>query len=543
MHRLDTPETDAHASLRKRLSGLGILAWRLSAGGHVMHAPRLAGAQAAWVCSSDLIARLESHTAQRVESGRASRFTLLPGCEVILTPLRHRRRVVEWTASMFLTTELFESEPFLDSCRQSRVDPAAARRTLRPLANFTPAEIDRFESLLPQIAADLETLTRNDSALGGFSITLAEAYEHIELTHNLAGAMRDVAEPHRFFDEAVRSLSKTLPFGWVAIRLDHAPWLETPERGLHANAGECPLHDKGIDALLDALPDDTPEMTSAILSGEPVDSLIGPDEQVVVFPIRRDRGRQGVLLAGSKGGDDPQVSSYDTRLIDAVGAFATSYYDIVCLVNEQQATFMGSMRAISAALDAKDHYTRGHSERVAHLASALARAIGLPEHDIERIHIAGLMHDVGKIGVPEAVLCKPGRLTDEEFDAIKRHPRIGHEILSGIPQLADILPGVLWHHERWDGRGYPDGLKAESIPLMGRLLAIADTFDAMSSDRSYRPKMPRETVLAEILKCGGSQFDPDLVRPFAELDFSEFDRMVAEHAPQRIVEDDRRHAA
>ncbi|MFG0258924.1 MAG: HD-GYP domain-containing protein, partial [Phycisphaerales bacterium JB041] len=404
-----------------------------------------------------------------------------------------------------------------------------------PLADFRPEEIERLSSLLNEMAADLAALSAQELTLEGFSVTLTEAYEHIQLTQSLARAVRNVEQPEQFFTEAVESLATTLPFGWITISLFDAPWLEPSERRCTFTAGETPPDDYTIDALTKLAELDEDTEGSVILSGGQVDTIVGPDEQVVIHPISRTGVPSGVLVAGSKGGHDPQVSTYDTRLIDAVGAFVSSYYAVVCLVTEQQATFLGSMRAISAALDAKDRYTRGHSERVAHLAATLAERIGLPEATVERIHIAGLMHDVGKIGVPEAVLCKPGRLTDEEFDAIKRHPRIGHDILAGIPQLEDILPGVLWHHERWDGRGYPDRLAGEDIPLMGRLLAIADTFDAMSSNRSYRSKMSRQEVLTEIGKCAGTQFDPDLVPPFLEMDFSEFDRMVADHAPQRIV--------
>ena len=538
MHRLEATQIDAHAPFRERLAGLGILTWKLDATGKVLYPPKLAGAQAAWVCSGEMIERIEAATAESTEPGLPARLTILPGCELVLTPLKHRRRVVEWTAAMFLMPGLFASEDFDRSCTRGRIDPAAARRSLRPLATFSRHEIERLADLLPKMADDLAALLHIEATLSGFSDTLTEAYEHIELTHSLAGAVRDVARPESFFEEAVRSLAKTLPFGWVAIHLLDAPWLEEHHSRFSLNAGGTPPDATVIDTLLDLATHQHPNDSSAILSGGSIDTLIGPDEQVVVYPIRRDGEVKGALIAGSKGGHDPQVSTYDTRLIDAVGAFASSYYAIVCLVREQQATFMGSMRAISAALDAKDRYTRGHSERVAYLAASLATKIELPEAQVERIHIAGLMHDVGKIGVPEAVLCKPGRLTDEEFDAIKRHPKIGHDILAGIPQLGDILPGVLWHHERWDGRGYPDKIAGEDIPLMARLLAIADTFDAMSSVRSYRPKGSREKVLDEIQKCGGSQFDPELVAPFLELDFTVFDRMVADHAPQQVVDRD-----
>src|SRR5690606_26088192 len=157
---------------------------------------------------------------------------------------------------------------------------------------------------------------------------------------------------------------------------------------------------------------------------------------------------------------------------------------------------------------AKDRYTCGHSERVAMLARRIAQAAGLSGPQAERVHICGLLHDVGKIGVPEAVLCKPGRLNDEEFALITQHPAIGHRILKDIPMLEDVLPGVLHHHERFDGRGYPSGLAGQQIPLIARIIALADTFDAMSSTRSYRPAMPRERVLAEITREAGSQLDP-----------------------------------
>jgi HD-GYP domain-containing protein (c-di-GMP phosphodiesterase class II) len=139
---------------------------------------------------------------------------------------------------------------------------------------------------------------------------------------------------------------------------------------------------------------------------------------------------------------------------------------------------------------------------------------------------------VGKIGVPEAVLCKPGKLTDDEFEKIKLHPQIGYDILKDIPSLRDILPGVLHHHERYDGRGYPHGLSGEDIPLMARIIGVADTFDAMSSNRAYRAKMSRDVVLAEIARCAGTQFDPNLANAFLTLDLSEYDRMVANHAAQ-----------
>lgn len=533
MTRLEVPDSDTHSVLRERMAGLGILPWRLSARGRVMQSPKVSVVQAAWLCNQHLIERFESAVAEVITSGEGDRLTLFPGCSVVLLPVRARRRVSEWTAAMFLTPELFASEEFAEACRRVHIDPVAAKKALTPLATFGNAEIDRLANLLPAMADDLTRLDRDGAALEGFSRTLAEAYEHIELTHRLAGRMRQLHEPEQFLQDSVDGIMDATSFGWVALYLNAQPGADSTEEPMLLHAGAFPATLAGIQELIESGTighDDADE--SEILSDARVEKLVGEQDQLIVLPIHRSKKIVGAVLAGDKHGDDPQVSTFDTRIIDTVGSFARSYYEIVCLLHEQQEMFLGSLHAITAALDAKDSYTQGHSERVAYLAAELARVVGLSEEEIERIHIAGLMHDVGKIGVPEAVLCKPGELTNEEFDAIKQHPRIGHDILAGIPQLADILPGVLWHHERIDGRGYPDGLSGEDTPLIARILSIADTFDAMSSNRSYRSALTREKVLAEIAAVGGSQLDADLAARFVELDFAEYDRMVARHKPQ-----------
>lgn len=199
---------------------------------------------------------------------------------------------------------------------------------------------------------------------------------------------------------------------------------------------------------------------------------------------------------------------------------------------ERQDLLLGTVGALVAAIDAKDTYTRGHSVRVAWLAKALAREVGLDATTIEEVHICGLVHDIGKIGIPEAILRKAGKLTDDEYGRIKEHPVIGERILAGVPQLSTVLPGVRSHHERWDGVGYPDGTKEKETPFFGRLLGIADAFDAMRSSRAYRQGLGREEALEEVANCSMSQFDPQLAEKFLTLDFSEYDRMIAKHTSQ-----------
>jgi HD-GYP domain-containing protein (c-di-GMP phosphodiesterase class II) len=169
---------------------------------------------------------------------------------------------------------------------------------------------------------------------------------------------------------------------------------------------------------------------------------------------------------------------------------------------------VGLTRSLTAAIDAKDAYTYGHSERVARAAVELGRELGLQEDELSDIYIAGLLHDIGKIGVRDDVLTKRGPLTDEEFKHIQQHPVIGHRILADVHAISHLLPGVLYHHERYDGRGYPEGLKGDGIPLLARILAVADSFDAMNTSRPYRTAMPPARV-DEILRQGsGTQWDP-----------------------------------
>jgi response regulator RpfG family c-di-GMP phosphodiesterase len=180
----------------------------------------------------------------------------------------------------------------------------------------------------------------------------------------------------------------------------------------------------------------------------------------------------------------------------------------------ERSLMLASITSLGAALEARDSYTRGHSEAVARITTRLAAAMGMHQDDLETIHLGGLLHDIGKIGVADNILLKPGKLTAAEYEAIKRHPSIGGEILRPVPSLAPILPIVIHHHERFDGRGYPDGLKGEQIPLWARLTAIADTYHALTSDRPYRRGMSRDRALEIIAEVRGTQLCPDCVDLF-----------------------------
>ena len=179
---------------------------------------------------------------------------------------------------------------------------------------------------------------------------------------------------------------------------------------------------------------------------------------------------------------------------------------------EQQLLFEQTAEALAGAIDAKDNYTNGHSHRVAEYSLRIAKEAGKTEEECEEVYFAALLHDVGKIGVPIEILQKKGRLTDEEFEHIKRHPVVGGQILSSIKQSPWLSIGARYHHERYNGKGYPDGLKGEEIPEIARIIAVADAYDAMTSNRSYRSAIPQQIVREEIVKGIGTQFDPDFAK-------------------------------
>jgi HD-GYP domain-containing protein (c-di-GMP phosphodiesterase class II) len=211
-------------------------------------------------------------------------------------------------------------------------------------------------------------------------------------------------------------------------------------------------------------------------------------------------GREVVELAA----DFNQMSGHVQRYVQELEAAARANREL----------FIGTIRAFAAAVDAKDPYTRGHSERVAAFSRTIAKTLGQSEEFQYRIWIAGLLHDVGKIGIEDRILKKGGVLTGEEYEQMKLHPAIGEEILRPLEPLREMLPAIRWHHEAWNGRGYPDGLKGEQIPLIARIVAVADTFDAITTNRPYQKAYSPEYAVETITKLTGARFDAKVVTAF-----------------------------
>jgi putative nucleotidyltransferase with HDIG domain len=235
---------------------------------------------------------------------------------------------------------------------------------------------------------------------------------------------------------------------------------------------------------------------------------------VIRVPMQA-RGRPVGVLTATERDHGEEFTARDHKLLEslsAMGAASLMNCRLHATVNRQM---MSTIRALACAVDAKDRYTHAHSDRVAQLAVATARQLGIADNEaIRKVELVGLLHDIGKIGIPDAILAKPGRLTPEEFAIIKTHASIGGRIVREVNGLEDVAEAIEHHHERYDGLGYPSALPNADIPLTAKIVAVADTFDSLISNRSYRKGTDTESALQEIARCQGTQFDPAVVEAF-----------------------------
>ncbi|PKL50182.1 MAG: hypothetical protein CVV42_04120 [Candidatus Riflebacteria bacterium HGW-Riflebacteria-2] len=245
---------------------------------------------------------------------------------------------------------------------------------------------------------------------------------------------------------------------------------------------------------------------------------------MICVPMRLKDKVIGVLQVLNRTGTIP-FNDHDLEMLENMANQAVSSIENARLYENIQKVYLSTIEVLATAIDAKDPYTQGHSRRVTQYSVAIAEEMNLPAKEIEDIRYAGLLHDVGKIGIKDSIIRKPGRLTDEEYAIIKKHPAIGAKILRPVDFLADKIPGVLHHHEYYDGRGYPDHLVGEDIPLAGRIICVADAFDAMTTNRPYRKGLTVKTAIGELKKFSGKQFDPICVEAFLKA----FDRKLFQY--------------
>jgi response regulator RpfG family c-di-GMP phosphodiesterase len=236
----------------------------------------------------------------------------------------------------------------------------------------------------------------------------------------------------------------------------------------------------------------------------------------IAFPLKTPQRTVGVLNL-IRGRNKHAFSNVDLEIINVLASQASISIENVKLYENIRDNYLKTVRGFALAVEAKDRYTHGHSENVMKYTVVLAKRLGLPEEELENVKYAGLLHDIGKIGVSELILNKPGRLTPSEFDEIKKHPSLGANIIADVPFLRPLVPLVLHHHEFFDGNGYPSGIKGEEIPFGARILSVADAYEAMTSDRPYRRSLSQHAAVEILVNGKGKQFDPRMVDLFQEI--------------------------
>lgn len=368
------------------------------------------------------------------------------------------------------------------------------RKVLKGIASITSASLEN--SMLYR--ESIET-----------AADLARRIETLESTFAIDRAILSTLDRKEILEVVTKNIQRVIPADRVTNIMtneDETGYFFGPES---IPFGTCPALEGAIRAgRVVSVPDLSPYRHMPVireLAKEGFGSFIA-------LPLHSREKNQGCILMASR-----RIGAFDRDDIangEKLTAQMSVAIDNAKLYEDIKELFLSTVRALANAIDAKSTWTKGHSERVTRYALLLAKEMGLSEKEIEILEIGGLLHDIGKIGTFDVVLDKPDKLTKEEFELVKKHPGKGVEILDPLKRLRDILPIVRHHHERLDGKGYPDGIGGNDIPLLARILCVTDSYDSMTADRPYRPAPGKDYALAELRRCSGTQFDPAVVNAF-----------------------------
>ena len=409
-----------------------------------------------------------------------------------------------------------------------------------PASSTTLSIVESRSKILVQRAVDptkLEFLSqvykRKDE-----SHLLESAQRYLTTLHQVSDILSRAASVEALFDSILAAILEVSGGDRAAILMRNHDTSSVDMVALRTSDGKASgevkvsrsvvndVLEKGISAFTDdAMADDR------YIGGESI--VRQRIRSVMCAPMRTNDEILGVLYVDSQMARE--FSEAELELLAAVGNQAGIALHRARLMAEVERLFFEVMKAIASLIDAKDGYTHKHSERVAAFGVRIARHLGFDPDSRAVVELSGLLHDVGKIGVPDAILNKPGKLTDDEFTQMRLHPVHGARILAQIQseKIASLLPGVKYHHERWDGKGYPEGLKGEDIPLLGRVLAVADFLDALTSDRSYRKGLALDEAVSMVKDLEQKAFDPAVVK--AALELHERGELALEKTPNPVM--------
>lgn len=403
---------------------------------------------------------------------------------------------------------------------RNRVTGAVFIARSREYPHFTNEEIDIIKSVVSQAALVVSHIRLMDESLD-MAVEMAKRIDIIVTLDGINKAISSSLSHDKIIETAIQSIQRVIQCelvtvfseerGRLVVTAAHGAGIQIPE-GLMAGKpliGNClavSAFKKGESSYLPFL--------SKTRRLNPFDKTLAEAgiESLLAIPLVSKSKTKGVLLLGNVQGG--RFVRDDAFVIEKIASQMAVALDNAGLFEDMRNLFISTVTSLANAIDAKSPWTKGHSERVMSLSADLAKEMGLDEEIIERVRLGGLLHDIGKIGIIEELLEKPTKLSEDEFPPMRLHPEKGVAILTPIYQLRDVLPGILYHHERYDGSGYPKGLKGDAIPLEAKIIGVADSFDAMVSERPYKKGHSTSQALSELRQKSGSQFDPEVVTHF-----------------------------
>ncbi|PHS15997.1 MAG: phosphohydrolase [Blastopirellula sp.] len=472
----------------------------------------LPGDTASVVGDENLVGSLVTTIAQR----GTSEFIVddFPIC-IIAIPFQASGHPFVATAPFCISSDLIEDQRLTQVAHSLALPENQVDQWLSIQPTWTHDSLERMAKLaVSKLSSDIE-MGRLNQEIEKVSDSLSSTYEEISLLYGLTQNLRISNSQSELAEQALQWLTEVMPCESMAIHFVSNADEKQPGNTNLLSVGDFTLTEPQLAELIDHLK--LNQSCAVCVANERITSQenwpLPSVRQVIAVPLAEGDNVFGWIFAINHQ-DNKGFGSVESSLLSSVGTILGIHNGNIELY-KQQADFVTSVvKALTSAVDAKDPYTCGHSDRVARLAVRIAQEFELDTETLNLLYMAGLLHDVGKIGIDDSVLRKPGRLNDEEYEHIKQHPQLGYNILKDLKQLEEVLPVVLHHHERWDGQGYPHGLKEEENPILARITAVADSYDAMTSDRPYRKGMPEEKVKAIFREGAGTQWDPKVIEAF-----------------------------
>ncbi len=387
-----------------------------------------------------------------------------------------------------------------DVCRVLQCNEAEAQQWIHGRAIWPHRGLDSFLQVTMQNLSSVQREAQLREENQSLAASLTNSFEELTLLHDLSSQLRLDVNPRSLCENVLRSLAACVNAKTVAATWKSAQGTHVVQMGKRHSDAEI------LSAAASLWCDDRIEPLVINSPGDPADWRA----RAVAVKVNDNGQPIGMLLALGRH-DAAEFGTTEANIMQSIAGVFGGFVANHRLYTEARELFQGAVQALTSAIDAKDPYTCGHSNRVARMSKVLALALDMNDDEVEAIYLSGLLHDVGKIGIDERVLRKPDRLTEEEFEHIKQHPDLGYRILVNVPTFKPFLPGVRHHHEAWDGTGYPDGLAGNAIPRQAQVIAVADSLDAMTSNRPYRRGMAIERVEMILREGQGTQWAPDVV--------------------------------